>query len=61
MEKFLIKQDTVKHKKGDIIEMRQGFWSRYYQIKGIIQPIEQLDVQEAPKVKKTTKKKAVKK
>ena len=56
MEKFLIKQDTVKHKKGDIIEMRQGFWSKYYQIKGIIQPLEQLNVQEAPKAKKSKKK-----
>lgn len=57
--RFLI--DKGSRKKGDVVEMRQGFWSKYYQIKGIIQPFEQLDVQEAPKAKKSFRKKVNKK
>ena len=51
--KYLV--DKEENKQGDIVQMRQDFWSRYYTVKGIIQPYEQLQIQE-PKPKKTTAK-----
>lgn len=54
--RFLVDKD--KNKKGDIVQLRQDFWSRYYTIKGIIQPYEQLQIQDPkPKKKTTTKRK----
>lgn len=52
--RFLVDKD--KNKKGDIVQLRQDFWSRYYTVKGIIQPYEQLQIQDKPKTKKTTSK-----
>ena len=50
--KYLV--DVAENKQGDIVQMRQDFWSRYYTVKGIIQPYEQLQIQDKPKTKKTT-------
>lgn len=52
--KFLVNKD--KNKQGDIVQMRQDFWTKYYTVKGIIQPFEQLQIQDKPKTKKTTSK-----
>ena len=53
--RFLVNKD--KNKQGDIVQLRQDFWSKYYTTKGIIQPYEQLQIQDKPKTKKTTSKK----
>lgn len=42
--RFLVDKD--KNKQGDIVQLRQDFWSRYYTVKGIIQPYEQLQIQD---------------
>ena len=42
--RFLVDQD--KNKQGDIVQLRQDFWSRYYTVKGIIQPYQQLQIQD---------------
>ena len=57
MIKFKYKQDFKDHKKDDIVEMKNDFWSKYYQIKGIIQPVKQLEVQTPFRRSKKGKKK----
>lgn len=52
--KYLV--DMAENKQGDIVQLRQDFWSKYYTTKGIIQPYEQLQIQDKPKTKKTTSK-----
>lgn len=49
--KFLV--DRGRNKQGDIVQLRQDFWSLYYTTKGIIQPYEQLQIQDKPKTKKS--------
>lgn len=44
--KFEFLKDYKNHTKGDIVQLRQDFWSRYYTTKGIIQPYEQLQIQD---------------
>lgn len=53
--RFLVNKD--KNKQGDIVQLRQDFWTKYYLIKGIIQPYEQLRIND-PKPKKSKGKKA---
>lgn len=45
--KYIVNMD--EYKQGDIVEMRQNFWTKYYTTKGIIQPYEQLQIQDIPK------------
>lgn len=52
--RFLV--DQGRNKQGDIVQLRQDFWSKYYTTKGIIQPFEQLQIQDKPKTKKSTPK-----
>lgn len=52
--KYLVDKD--KNKQGDIVQMRQDFWSLYYTTKGIIQPYDQLQIQDPKPTKKTTTK-----
>lgn len=55
--KYRFLMDKKENKKGDVVQMKDNFWSKYYLIKGIIQPYEQLQIQDVPKQKKTTSKK----
>lgn len=52
--RFLV--DKGNNKKGDVVQFSQNFWSTYYTIKGIIQPYEQLQIQDPKPTKKTTTK-----
>lgn len=56
--KYRMLQDKDEHKKGEIVDLKQDFWSKYYTIKGIIQPYEELEIQATPdrKRKKRAKK-----
>ena len=52
--RFLVDKD--KNKQGDIVQLRQDFWSRYYTTKGIIQPYQQLQIQDDVPKKSAPKK-----
>lgn len=54
--KYIFLVDKDKNKKGDVVQLRQDFWSKYYTTKGIIQPYKQLQIQDTTKAKKTTSK-----
>lgn len=53
MKKYKYLRDTVVNKKGDVVQLQDGFWTKYYTTKGILQPVEQLQVQDKPKTKKS--------
>lgn len=59
--KFLI--ENGKNKQGDIVDLPDNFWRKYYQDKGIIAPFEQLEIQQPPKKRnrKSVSKKVIEK
>lgn len=55
--KYRVLQNKKELKQGDVVELKEDFWTKYMQIKGIIQPYSELEIQTPPEKKTLRRKK----